>query len=156
MEYKDVLNQIEEILARTKFAVLATANKEGIVSASQMSIVNDGLKIYFQTDSTFEKVKNIKENPNVAINIGAYYFKGIAKIAGHPTENKLFINELKEKHLKAYNSYTKLPNEVLIEIKLTEARIWGIDKQKDVDTQETIQVVDLVNKKINTTICDKM
>lgn len=156
MLYKDIENQILKVLENTPFCTLATANKEGVVCASQMCLINDGLTAYIQTDKTFEKIKNIKENPNVAINCGAFYFKGFAKILGHPTENPLFIEKIKQKHLKTYNHYTNLPNEVLVEIKLTECKIWGVDSKKDIHNQETILIVDLVNKKIEEKVCDKM
>ncbi len=156
MEYLDVESKILNLFEKTLFCTLATANKEGVVSASQVCLINDGLTIYIQTDKTFEKVQNIKQNPNVAINVGAYYFKGKAEIVGKPTENALFIEKIKAKHLDTYNHYTSLPNEVLIEVKLSEAKIWGGDNSKDIHNQETILVVDLINKKTNTIICDKM
>lgn len=156
MNYKEIQEIILKVLEATKFCVLATANKKGVVSASQMCLVNDGLTVFFQTDSAFEKIQNIKENPHVAINCGAYYFKGLAKIVGHPTKNKLFIEKLKEKHLPTYEHYTNLANEVLIEIKLIECKIWGVNKVKNVNNQETILVVDLVSQKTKEIVCDKM
>lgn len=156
MEYDELINKIERLLTNTKFVVLATANKEGVVSACQMCIVNDGLKVYFQTDSTFEKITNIKENPHVAINVGAFYFKGIAKIVGHPSTNSSFIEKIKEKHPETYAHYTNLPSEVLIEVELTECKIWGIDNSKDIHNQETIQVLDLKKKTKSQIICGKI
>ena len=156
MEYEELINKVEKLLTNTKFVVLATANKEGVVSACQMCIVNDGLKVYFQTDSTFEKITNIKENPHVAITIGAFYFKGIAKIVGHPTANSDFIERIKEKHPETYAHYTNLPTEVLIEVDLIECKIWGIDNSKDIHNEEIIQVLDLNNKTRKQIICGKM
>ena len=40
-----------------------------------MCLINDGLTLYFQTDKSFEKIKNISENPNVAINLGVFLFQ---------------------------------------------------------------------------------
>lgn len=156
MKYEELITRIENVLENTKFAVLATANKEGIVSACQMCIINNGLKVYFQTDSTFEKIKNIKENPHVAITVGAFYFKGIAKIVGHPTTNSDFIEKIKEKHPETYEHYTNLPSEILIEVDLTECKIWGIDNSKDIHNEEVIQVVDLINRTTKQIICNKM
>ena len=156
MEYNELIKKIEELLTNSKFAVLATSNKDGIVSACQMCIVNDGLKVYFQTDSTFEKIKNIKENPHVAITIGTFNFKGIAKIVGHPTTHNDFIEKIKEKHPETYLHYTNLPTEVLIEVVLTECKIWGIDNSKDIHNEEIIQVIDLTNKTKKQITCSKM
>ena len=153
MLYSEIEKRIIKVLEKTPTCVIATANKEGVVSAAQMCLVNDGLKVYLQTDKTFEKVKNIKDNPNVAINLGAYYFKGIAKLSGHPSSNKMFIEKIKEKHLETYNLYTNLPNEVLIEITLTEAKIWGVGNSKN---EKTIMLVNLINKTIENIVYDEM
>lgn len=156
MNYEQSIEKILNLLTNTKFGTLATANKNGEVSASQVCIVNDGLIVYVQTDKSFEKIENIKQNPNVAINCGAFYFKGKAQIVGHPSTNKKFIEKIKQKHPETYQNYTNLENEVLVEITLTEAKIWGCDKSKDIHSQETILVVDLKNKTTKTIICDKM
>ena len=153
---EEEIKQIDNLLKNTKFVTLATSNKEGIVSTAQMCIVNTGLKVYFQTDRTFEKVKNIIENSNIAFNIGAYNFKGIAKIVGKPSENKEFIELIKQKHFETYKSYTLLENEVLIEADITECKIWGIDSKQDIHNQETIEVIDFTNNTKKVILCDKM
>ena len=155
MEYDDLLKRIKNLLKKTKYAVLATANKDGVVSASTVCIVNDGLKVYVQTDSSFEKIKNIKENENVALNLTSVYFKGKAKIVGHPSSNSFFIENIKTKHPETYKNYTNLPSEVLIEIELTECKIWEFENI-DGKREEVIKVIDYKNKTIHNIICDKM
>ena len=152
MKYNDIEKQILNILENSPFCVLATANKQGVISADQMCLVNDGLKVYIQTDKTFEKIENIKENPNVCLNLGAYSFKGIAKIVGHPLKNQTFIDKLKQRHLSTFNEYTSLPNEVLIEIELTECKIWGSSGFE----YKAITKVDLKNKRVKIIKCDSM
>jgi general stress protein 26 len=149
---KDIVNRLEN----TKFAVLATADKYGNVSASQVCIVNEGLNVYIQTDRNFEKIKNIEQNKKVALNIGSMYFKGVAKILDHPTQNKKFIEKIKEKHPRTYKSYTNLPNEVLIRIKLTECKIWNVDSKENIRNQDIIGIYDLVNDKQEIIISEKM
>lgn len=156
IDYKKIVEKIELVLNNTKFAVLATSNQEGIVSACQMCLVNDGLTLYFQTDKNFEKITNIKENPNVAINIGSYYFKGKAKIIGHPTSNEVFIDKIKNKHPETYNHYTNLIDEILIEVKLFECKIWGAIDSKNVHSEDIIQIIDFNNKSIQIKTCNKM
>ena len=153
---KEEINQIDNLLKNTKFVTLATSNKEGIVSTAQMCIVNKGLKVYFQTDKTFEKVKNIQENKNIAFNIGAYNFKGTAKVVGKPSENDEFIELIKQKHFETYKSYTLLENEVLIEADITECKIWGINPKLDTHEQETIEIIDFIHNKKKVILCDKM
>lgn len=146
-EYNKYVKQVINVFENTKFATVATANRNGIVSASQVTIVNDGLTLYFQTDSSFEKVQNIKENPNIAINFGAIYCKGIAEMIGHPTKNNVFIEKLKIKLPHSYSDYSNLKNEVLIKIKLTEIRIWRFEKING-QKEELIKVMDLQKQTI--------
>lgn len=163
-KYKDLrrknmleeINKIENLLKNTKFATVATSSRNGIVSTAQMCIVNKGLTVYFQTDKTFEKIRNIRENNNIAFNIGAYNFKAKAKIIGKPSENKEFINLIKQKHFQTYKSYTLLENEVLIEAEITECKIWGINPKLNIHEQETIQILDFINNTKKVIICDKM
>ena len=153
---EEAIKRIDNLIKNTKFVTLATSSKDGIVSTAQMCIVNKGLKVYFQTDKTFEKIKNIQENENIAFNIGAYNFKGKAKIVGKPSENKEFIELIKEKHYDTYKSYSLLDNEVLIEVEITECKIWGINPKLDIHEQETIEVIDFVNNNKKVIKCDKM
>ena len=153
---EEEINKIDNLIKNTKFATIATSNKEGIVSTAQMCIVNKGLTVYFQTDKTFEKIRNIYENNNIAFNIGAYNFKGKAQIVGKPIQNNDFIELIKQKHIDTYKSYTLLENEVLIKAEITECKIWGIKHKLDTHEQETIEVIDFINKTKKIIICDRM
>ena len=155
MDYQEIENKIIDVLEKTPFCIVATANKKGEISTAQMCLINDGLTIYLQTDRTFEKIKNLSENNNIAINCGAYNFKGKAKILNHPTLNKIFIKKIKEKHPKTFRHYTNLNNEVLIEIKPTECKIWGMNKEQN-QCKETILVVNFENKTVREILCDKI
>ena len=55
--YSKYIDETIKLIENTMFATIATANKNGDVSASKVTIVNDGLDIYFQTDSSFFKNK---------------------------------------------------------------------------------------------------
>lgn len=154
MEYKEFEKLVLRVLDKTLICVLVTADKNGVLTADQMCLVSDGLKVYIQTDKTFEKVKNIRQNPHVAINCGAYCFKGLAKIVGHPTKNPAFVEKIKQKHPETYEQYTNLPNEVLIEIELTEGKAWGVGKVEG-DKRSAMTICDFVKKTAKTILCDK-
>ncbi len=154
-EYSKSVDETIKLIENTMFATIATANKNGDVSASKVTIVNDGLDIYFQTDNSFEKAKNIKENNKVAINFGATYAKGIAEIIGKPIQNEMFINKMKKKNIHTYNNYSKLENEVLIRVVLTEIRIWKYE-QINGNTIEYLIIIDLKNKTLNKLKLDNM
>ena len=159
MEYDLLLEKITNLLSRVNYVVLATASKDGVVTASKMCVISDGTALYFQTDSNFEKARNIMENPNVAITIENIYFKGHASIIGHPSKNIYFVNQMKEKHFQTYENYTNLPNQILIKVKLTECRIWGIwNNINDCDNnkEESIKVLNLKNKQLTKIKCDNL
>ena len=155
MDFEAIIQKIEKVLHDTQFCALATANSNGVVSIAQMTLVSDGLKVYFQTDKNFEKVKNILQNENVAINCGAFSFKGRAKIVGSPLSNERYIEEIKRKHMQTYLSYTNLPTEVLIEVELTQCKIWSLSSEY-VHNADIITEVDLENKTVKVINCDKM
>ena len=156
MDYNEFYEYIINLLDKTKYAVLATSSKDNIVSASYMSIVSNGLIVYCQSDSHFEKVKNILENPNVALTIGNAYFKGNAHIVGKPTDNEYFVNKLKEKDFRTYENYSDLENQVLIEIKLTEGRIWGMFQDGEKDKCEEILISDFEPKVLKRIKCNNL
>jgi general stress protein 26 len=156
MDYDEAIAKVGKLFAATKFAVLATANRDGVVSASQMCLVNDGMTLYFQTDSSFEKIRNIRENPHVAVNVGACYCKGTAELLGHPAEFPDFIEKIRRKHPETYESYTNIPTEILVKVEVSECKIWGADAGKSVHSQSTIKVLDLVKKTSTILACGKM
>ncbi len=161
MEYELLLEKIIKLLSKTNYVVLATASKDGVVTASKMCMIANVTTLYFQTDSNFEKARNIMENPNVAITIENIYFKGQATIIGHPSENKFFVEKMKEKHYQTYENYTDLPNQILIEVKLTECRIWGIWQnngigEDKIHREESIKVLNLKNKQLTKIKCDNL
>ena len=152
MVYSEIKDAVLKLLNDTKLVVLATANRNGVVATAQVLIVNDGLKAYIMTDKKFEKALNISENPCVALSIGAFSFKGLARILGHPLKFKNIANKIKEKHLDSYNTYINIADEVLIEVRLTEARIWNLGN-KDNKTK-IIRKVDFEKEKAETINCD--
>ena len=132
-EYEQYVKQIENVLRNTEIAILATQDND-LIHARAMCLVNDGLKVYMQTDKTFNKVAEIQKNENVALNVG------------EPKGNPWFLEEFKKKHLKSYEKYTNLPNEVLIEIDLTECRIWS----------KTMVVINFLDKTVKQIAYDVM
>lgn len=118
-------NEIFGILGKKKIMVLATSYGES-VTARNMSCIILGKKIYFQTDSAFQKIKQITGNPNVALCVDNIQIEGIAKIRKHPfdEENKEFISVFKEAYIGSYECYSHMKNEVVIEIEPTFITLW--------------------------------
>ncbi len=117
--------EIFSLLGNKKTMVLATSS-ENIVSARNMSCVMINKKIYFQTDKTFLKFKQILKNSNVALCVDNIQIEGIAKIKSHPfsEENKEFIDIFKEKYNGSYETYSHMNNEVVIEVTPSLITLW--------------------------------
>lgn len=117
--------EIFSILGDKKIMVLATYC-ENKVTARNMSCIIINRKIYFQTDKTFLKYKQILKNPNVALCLDNVQIEGIAKIKKHPfdEENKEFIGIFKENYNSSYNNYSHMENEVVVEIEPTFITLW--------------------------------
>ena len=89
------LNQIYKQIGDHAKIVLATSH-QNIVSARKMSfIINDG-HFYFQTDCTFRKYHDIKENNYVALCLDNIQIEGICTELGHPLSHIEFIKKFKK------------------------------------------------------------
>lgn len=123
--------EIYSLLGNKKIMVLATSS-ENIVTARNMSCIIINKKIYFQTDKTFLKFKQILENPNVALCVDNIQIEGIAKIKSHPfnEENKEFIDTFKEKYNGSYETYSRMNNEVVVEITPSLITLWKYENEQ--------------------------
>ena len=117
INYDILKDEAIQFLGVQKFLVLATSSDDR-VTARTMGYVNKGLTIYFQTDRNFLKVKQIERNSNVALCGTNVQIEGTAKIRNHPLDpsNKEFIELFKKKHTLAFNTYSHLKNEIVIEV----------------------------------------
>jgi uncharacterized pyridoxamine 5'-phosphate oxidase family protein len=117
INYDILKDEAIQFLGAQKFLVLATSSDDR-VTARTMGYVNKGLTIYFQTDKTSLKVKQIERNPNVALCGANVQIEGLARIRNHPLDpsNREFIDLLKKKHTLAFNTYSHLKNEIVIEV----------------------------------------
>ena len=131
INYKNLKNEVIKKLKNKKTAILATCDNNNI-SARSLSVVNDELTIYFQTDKKFNKCKQITNNPNVAIAADNIQIEGIAHIIGHPfdEDNKNFLELFKKKHYISYKLYSKLKDEVVIKVDCKKITLWNYSSGK--------------------------
>lgn len=123
--YEDLKNEIIEILEKNKHWVLSTASN-GNVSSRSMSIINQGLNIYFQTNKCYIKYAQIQENKNVALCFNNVSIEGIAEELGdwNSKENKELMELYKKVHLGSFNAYGLLDGEVVYKVKPKKIKIW--------------------------------
>lgn len=127
LNFAEAEKEAIDYISKNKIMVLATSSKDR-VTARMMSIVNDGLVIYFQTDIDFLKYQQIKENPNVALCIGNIQIEGHAKITGHPLENPFFAERYRKIHEGSFKKYSHIKDNVLVEIQPKLVTFWKYDE----------------------------
>lgn len=64
---------ILDILQSHKLLTLATLREDGYPQANSVSYANDGLTLYFVTDATASKVKNIAHSNKVSLTVDKEY-----------------------------------------------------------------------------------
>lgn len=143
LDYSQVENEVIDFITRNNTMVLATCS-ENRVTARAVSIINQGMKIYFQTDFEFLKYRQIKENPNVALCHGNIQIEGQAKITCHPFENPYFIENYKNQHKTAFEKYSHLKDNVIIEVEPSFITFW---KYTEVDRKPYRDFLDVKEQK---------
>jgi uncharacterized pyridoxamine 5'-phosphate oxidase family protein len=143
--YEYEKERFKQYLKKNTLWVVATSSND-IVSARSMSIINKDMIMYFQTDIYFEKYKQLKSNPNIALCSRNFQVKGIAKDLGQTLDpvNKHLMELYKEVHPGSYNHYSQKPESCLIQIDVTSIKIWDY-----IENEPYITTVDLINNTAN-------
>ncbi|MCJ7471512.1 MAG: hypothetical protein MUP02_01700 [Actinobacteria bacterium] len=117
LDFKILKEEVIDYLEKNTKWILATSLKDK-VTARSMSIINNELTIYFQTDKRSRKYQQIVSNNNIAIAHDNYQIEGIAQICGHPISNgnEFFYKKYKSVHKSAFERYSFLKDEVVIKI----------------------------------------
>ena len=137
LDFKEKYNEVMERLDKENTIVLATSDKD-IVSARSVWYVLYKSSIYFFTSPAWEKIKQIKKNPNVALCLDNIQLKGIAIIKGHPTlkENETIVDYCQKKHAGIGDYNMKRKNMVLIEVKINKIEMWIKHGREHIDISE--------------------
>ncbi|WP_416327852.1 pyridoxamine 5'-phosphate oxidase family protein [[Eubacterium] hominis] len=77
IDYNQAVLELEEYLNKNKTWVLSTSSND-YVTSRMMSIINQGVEIYFQTNHCYIKDEQMINNPNVSLCCGNYSIEGIA------------------------------------------------------------------------------
>ena len=111
LNYDDFYKEMVDFLNGEKEIILATSSNDR-VTARTISFVNDGLIIYFFTWEHNKKIIQIKNNPNVALCLGAIQIEGDAEIIGQASNcmdeelYNLFVNKLSR---RAVDTFANIP-----------------------------------------------
>lgn len=135
-KYSDLMDQF----GTSKKMVLSTAEKN-IVSSRMMSVIQINGKLYFQTDKTFRKYRQIVQNPSVALCIDNIQIEGRCREIGRPLENNEFLQKFQRCFPDSYKRYSLLENEVLFEVTPTYIERWVY-----IDSVPFIEIYDISNE----------
>lgn len=135
---KEKLVELWQQFGEGKLMVLSTS-KNDYVSSRMMSVVQMGGRLYFQTDNTMRKYRQLSANPNVALCTDNLQIEGVCKEIGHPLENAGFCESFKRQFESSFNAYTSLENERLFEVMPTYIQRWvykdGLPFIEAIDTE---------------------
>ena len=99
INYNDLEQQVIKALEENKIWILSTSEND-IVTSRAMSIINDGLNIYFQTNKCYIKYQQMKKNKNVALCYNNISIEGNATGLVTIPDQEWFLK--KEKYLQRF------------------------------------------------------
>ena len=135
--------RVLEFIAGARIARLATADASGAPHNVPLCYWFDGERIYFaidekpkrQTGMRLKRMRNIVENPRVALLIDHYeedwaqlgfvMIRGIARVVEDPQEYMAALRHLREKYLQ-YRGMTLSPEKnPIVKIEPQRVNVWG-------------------------------
>ncbi len=125
MDYSIELQKVFNQLGEAGIIVLATSSEDIPAARSMSYVLKDG-KIYFQTESDFEKALQMKQNPNVALCQSNIAIKGTAISRGRVMSeaNTSVMDLYKKWHRGSYDAYSHMEKAELYEVTPTFITLW--------------------------------
>lgn len=123
--------EIVSILEKNKTWVLSTSLNDEVSSRS-MSIINEDLTIYFQTNECYLKDNQMKYNPKVSLFYSNISIEGIAEHIGNwlDEKNNNLLELYKKNHLGSFEYYGLLEGQVVYKITPKVIKVWKyVDKK---------------------------
>ena len=141
--YNALMSETLHTLEMNKVWILATS-ADDLTTARSISLVNIGLRIFFQTHASFTKYQQIEKNKNTALCCKNIQIQAEAIIRGRVSDdcNDKFRELYRRVHASAFQRYSKLEGQVLIEIVPKIITFW-----KYIDGIPFKDILDIDNKK---------
>ena len=138
LNYEELKQKIVKQLERSGLGVLATAEGD-FVTARQVMIICNGLKISFFTSYSTRKFKQISANKKVALAFNNIQIEGVASIKGRTSDkdNIWFLKIFEEMAPEEYKKYRdecldpKTPHR-LIEVTPERIAVFSMARELDV------------------------
>ena len=122
-DFESKCRALFESIGDHKTMVLSTSLHDKVTSRT-MSVVLIDREFYFQTDLSFRKYRQIRENPNVALCTDNIQVEGICAEMGFPHDCPEFCGIYKRYFSAAYDMYSGLESERLFAVKPTYIQKW--------------------------------
>lgn len=113
LNYDELSEEIAGKLQAEETVVLATC-ADGKVTARMMCHINDGLDILFSTSRNSEKVRQMRQNPSVALATGNLKIEATAELFGHPGGHPFFLREYHRKFPQLAELYQSSEDDLLV------------------------------------------
>ncbi|MHC1683032.1 MAG: pyridoxamine 5'-phosphate oxidase family protein [Clostridiaceae bacterium] len=125
IDYENLMNEVISSLEKNRIWVLSTTSN-GNISSRSMSIINNGLDIYFQTNKCYIKHNQMQENNNIALCYNNISIEGIAEEIGNwkDEKNKELMELYKSIHLSSFNAYGLLEGQVVYKVTPNIIKLW--------------------------------
>ena len=130
--------KIAKLIAQERVCRVATAGSDGTTHLVPVCHVLAGAKIYFGSGDDGRKVKNLRENPRIAMTVDLYsddwaqirgvMVQGTAKLIERGPRFKQARDRLYRKYPQYRNEAAIAPSDsVVIEVTPTHVFTWGLD-----------------------------
>ena len=141
INYKNLENEIVGILKNNKKWVLSTCENDYVTSRT-MSIINDGLDIYFQTNKCYVKYDQMENNPKISLCFSNVSIEGAVEFIGDwNTKANSSLRELyEENHKSSFDAYGFLENQVVCKVNVHKVKLW-----KYLDGKPFREILDVAN-----------
>lgn len=123
MDFWQAYEAFYQELGKSRKMVLSTS-LDDVVTSRTMSVIVLDQKLYFQTDRTFRKYRQLKGNANVSLCADDIQVEGYCEETGHPLENRAFCDAYQTWFPASYSRYTSLENERLFAVMPTMIQRW--------------------------------
>lgn len=142
--FAQYLSQLWEKIGSHGVMVLSCCSHDRVTSRAMSVAVIDG-KFYCQTDESYLKCRQLRENPKAALCFGNFSIEGVCRILGHPTEYDTFLAAMTEHFPSAAERWSALPSERVLEI--TPTLIYSWIYEQDIPYMEYWDFVNMTYRK---------
>ncbi len=125
ISYNGLRDETIKILETNPAWVLSTS-KEDHITSRMMSIINDGLDIYFQTNSCYIKHEQMSANKQVALCWSNVSIEGAVESIGRWEEpaNQDLRKQYISKHKSSYEAYGELDGQCVYKVSVNKVKYW--------------------------------